>query len=574
MTKATTRKRRGVRLGLERLEPRDCPAVAIWEGDVSGNWATPGNWDTNMVPDNTTDVLLIALGAGCAAPTVANGTAAETRNLMLGGTYNGAGLTVNGTLTVGNIFDWQDKAVDLLGTGRLNVKGTMYWGDGVLSVANLNVYGGGKINVGEKAASLQSQSVTVGADAAGNLSIGSIILSPDLFTIGRMDGNLSLGANTVITNRATGSIEFHNQADSATKGGIATGNNVIQNLGTVWVRFADAAGQGLHIGVGVANVAATAMLDFGQAGQNVAVHFNDPVGGGRSISQTAGTVRVVAGSRVDLDDGMIVGAGNVTIKDAIQTEAWLVGDLTFNGGALNIGPDDVVGGELTLHTGNFNWLDGILRVAVDGRVSDAGDKILAAGNVNIQGGFLDVNTHGGAAVKGNKWDIVQASGLQLGTDFGGFLWAGLEPGGYAHGKTGPNYRLAKGVDIRGVAWADNGNGLRAAGEGLLGGITVKLYTTGNVLLATTVTAGDGSYSFANVLAGSYYVTFSTAFPGAGFAPADQGSDDAADSDVTAWSSSGGTLTGQTATFALSGLADLLFLDAGLTGWPEGGGGES
>ncbi len=59
--------------------------------------------------------------------------------------------------------------------------------------------------------------------------------------------------------------------------------------------------------------------------------------------------------------------------------------------------------------------------------------------------------------------------------------------------------------VSGVVFNDpNGNGVQDAGELGIGGVTVQL-KTGAVVVATTTTAGDGSYSFTSVTPGSYTV---------------------------------------------------------------------
>ncbi len=68
--------------------------------------------------------------------------------------------------------------------------------------------------------------------------------------------------------------------------------------------------------------------------------------------------------------------------------------------------------------------------------------------------------------------------------------------------------------VSGVVFNDaNGNGARDAGESGIGGVTITL--NGNDTSITTTTAGDGSYSFRNVLAGNYTVEATSP---EGFAP--------------------------------------------------------
>lgn len=57
-------------------------------------------------------------------------------------------------------------------------------------------------------------------------------------------------------------------------------------------------------------------------------------------------------------------------------------------------------------------------------------------------------------------------------------------------------------------WEDsNNNGIQDTGENGVAGVSVSLYKQDNTLVKTTATAANGSYSFANLTPGSYYVKF-------------------------------------------------------------------
>ncbi|OAN45081.1 hypothetical protein A6A03_02690 [Chloroflexus islandicus] len=114
------------------------------------------------------------------------------------------------------------------------------------------------------------------------------------------------------------------------------------------------------------------------------------------------------------------------------------------------------------------------------------------------------------------------------------------------------------ASIGNYVWEDlNGNGVQDTGEPGIGGVTVTLYrASDNSVAGTATTAPDGSYSITNLVPGEYYIVFSNLPSGYVFTAADQGSNNAVDSDAN-------QTTGRTATFTLvSGQSDLTW-DAGL-----------
>ncbi|MCX6050558.1 MAG: carboxypeptidase regulatory-like domain-containing protein [Chloroflexi bacterium] len=76
-----------------------------------------------------------------------------------------------------------------------------------------------------------------------------------------------------------------------------------------------------------------------------------------------------------------------------------------------------------------------------------------------------------------------------------------------------------------------GNGLQDPGESGVDGIKVQLYTTGNSFVAETTTANNGLYRFNNVLPGAYYLVFVNPLSHGVWSLANQGQDDALDSDA-------------------------------------------
>ncbi|MBN8513232.1 SdrD B-like domain-containing protein [Accumulibacter sp.] len=87
-------------------------------------------------------------------------------------------------------------------------------------------------------------------------------------------------------------------------------------------------------------------------------------------------------------------------------------------------------------------------------------------------------------------------------------------------------------------WCDtNGNGLQDTGEAGVAGVTVKLFNSAGTFLQDTTTDGRGNYSFTNLVLGKYELQFVKPTAFGGFTVANEGGNDALDSDV---SSSGKT----------------------------------
>jgi hypothetical protein len=105
-------------------------------------------------------------------------------------------------------------------------------------------------------------------------------------------------------------------------------------------------------------------------------------------------------------------------------------------------------------------------------------------------------------------------------------------------------------------WLDaNANGVQDGGEPGIENVTVELRDCAGNVLASTTTAANGSYLFSGLTPGDYKVRF-TKPPGYAFSPADQGANDAADSDAN-------PVTGETVCTTLApGETDLTW-DAGL-----------
>ncbi|NDY93734.1 SdrD B-like domain-containing protein, partial [Ideonella livida] len=126
-------------------------------------------------------------------------------------------------------------------------------------------------------------------------------------------------------------------------------------------------------------------------------------------------------------------------------------------------------------------------------------------------------------------------------------------------------------------WLDaNGNGLQDSGEAGQGGVTVNLLDAAGTVVASTTTASDGSYVFANIAAGTYSVQFVAP---AGYAFTAQGAGaSAVDSDASTLGQTGSftVVDGQVRTDLDAGLiqtatlGDTVFVDADADGVQDAG----
>jgi hypothetical protein len=107
---------------------------------------------------------------------------------------------------------------------------------------------------------------------------------------------------------------------------------------------------------------------------------------------------------------------------------------------------------------------------------------------------------------------------------------------------------------------DNRDGIQDSGELGLAGVTVELRGDDNTLVATTTTSSGGSYEFADVIPGSYYVQIQVP-SGYKWVPQDTGGDDSVDSDAD-------PVDGKTVVFSATAGTNDTSWDAGLQTVPS------
>ena len=180
-----------------------------------------------------------------------------------------------------------------------------------------------------------------------------------------------------------------------------------------------------------------------------------------------------------------------------------------------------------------------------------GNDVLAGGGGEdtIFGAGGGDSLFGGAYLSSGATEIVEADGAD-------FLDGGDDNDDvYADDAHSEQATTFAGASIGDLVWFDvNADGLLDEGENGLAGVTVKLYKADGTLVATKTSAALGSYRFTGLAEADYYLTF-TAPPDHAFSAADQGGEDALDSDADT--------AGKTATFHLYGGQQDLTRDAAL-----------
>lgn len=253
---------------------------------------------------------------------------------------------------------------------------------------------------------------------------------------------------------------------------------------------------------------------------------------------------------------------------------------------------------LTTATPNVTYADAGMYISQPNRIGDFiwndlnKDGIQNAGEPGIAGVVVTLYDNAGNAVRTTitdnnghyEFNDVPAGTYTLGiTPPPGYQFSPKDAGGNdnldndfnsATGKTDP-FVVTTGVDITrdgglnvtpvtkasigDFVWIDLDNdNVQDANEPGVPGVTVQLFNSSNVLIATTTTNALGYYIFNNVDAGNYYLKFTGTPAGYNFVTADAGTDDYKDSDV-----SGTNGAGTTATFTVVADNNYTQYDAGI-----------
>ncbi|MBW8640679.1 autotransporter domain-containing protein [Hoeflea sp. WL0058] len=332
-----------------------------WDNEVGDvDWFNPTNWDTDLLPDGTQDVIVDTTGETVQITDQDPDAPAQTRNLTLGSTAGangeltissggiaqtagflslGHGVNSTGTLIVTGadsmITVADNISVGTLGTGTLRVE------DGATVTANADTligYSGdavGEATISGAGSTLDiaSGELIVGYAADGTLTVedGGLVTS-NLASIGSTPG--SLGTATV-----TGANSQWNNTTTLYVGNAGTGTLTVENGGTVVNTGAVVVGvetgaTGLVEVTGTGSSLATSSLNIGQGGSG-SLLINDGATVTNEVTNLAigsgsPAVATVSGSGSSwTSDTMfvgIVGSGALTIEDggSVTTETTLI----------------------------------------------------------------------------------------------------------------------------------------------------------------------------------------------------------------------------------------------------------
>ena len=138
---------------------------------------------------------------------------------------------------------------------------------------------------------------------------------------------------------------------------------------------------------------------------------------------------------------------------------------------------------------------------------NAGGTVVATTSTSGNGNYTFANLAGG-----NYTVKIVASSLPAGTaptfDLDGIATANQASFTLAAGasRTDVDFGYKNTGSVGDRVWLDtNGNGNQDAGETGINGVTVQLLNSTGAVIATTTTAGDGNYTFANLAPGTYTV---------------------------------------------------------------------
>jgi predicted Rdx family selenoprotein len=317
------------------LDVNDPPSI-YWTGEVSNNWDEPQNWNLSRIPDGT-DVVRISAGDSVSAT-----SGASAWHVIVGGTLNWHGGTVNCALTVasGGVLNLSSDGDKYLSGGVLTNGGTVNWSGGNIRLdygAAVNNLAGGTFNVLCAKSLYWSNGNQASFSNAGTFrksgDDGTAYLSGVNFT--------NTGLVELLSGSISASASFSNDGTLNNASGVFTMSGGGTSNGT------------FYAGAGAANE----------------LSGNEVFGTGVSFTGE-GTHR--AASNLSLNG--VYGFQGLVVSGGISGTFTLNGSMTFTGGTIN--------GEITIGPGS------VLNLSGDGDKYLSGGVLTNGGTVNWSGGNI------------------------------------------------------------------------------------------------------------------------------------------------------------------------------------------
>jgi hypothetical protein len=344
------------------LGPQPGAITTSWINAAGGNWSTPSNWSTGLVPTSS-DVVGITLNG---TYTVTLDVSSTISGLVLGGTTGTQSLTINGTsFTLTGASSVQTQGVlnlnsgTMTGAGALNIDGRLNWTGGAMTGAGLTVIGPGGIATISNGAHdlnrvLENQGTTTWSAGPLQMNNGTLLNKGTFVAAGGASTIQSYGVGG--TNRVFNQGTFLKQGTGIAQFQVSTTGVSFDNQGTVNVQAGSLSllAGGTHSG------------DFTLTGGTL---FTNGTHTFQSTSDvTGGTLRI---------DG-----GTATFAGAVQVAA-----ITSNG-ATTFGPVETAYLAIGTGTTTINTLLSLNQVDMVGGTLAGTGNVTVTGVLNWTGGAM------------------------------------------------------------------------------------------------------------------------------------------------------------------------------------------